>query len=417
MADFHSALRNETIGTASAAGVGFALVRHQHSKTDFETSIHAAARSFTFSGLQTWDLLGWVGFRKGADPCSFLSGSCVVRKAPQEFDLADFARAFQRAYDLTKSSLGELGRCGFHFSGKSRSARGDGHRSPQSDRMKHSEDEFFRYVFTWIAGGADKGWTTHYRPVHTPVSPELRAVLQFLRLAEFGECPEFEFETCYWRHLPHEDRGDSLFGGNADAAHSWFDSHAEHFAPGVRQLIEADAELRAFRMGFLDIPARSWSAVETKAAVRAPSSRSAATPEMPRKFDVAISFAGPQRDLAQEFATILRDAGFTVFYDNFYPAQLWGKDLPSFFDAIYRLRSRYCVIFVSQDYLERPWTNHERKSAVARAIEEKGEDYILPIRLDDAELPGIAPTIGYLRYPEYSVGQLAAMACTKLRPA
>ena len=138
---------------------------------------------------------------------------------------------------------------------------------------------------------------------------------------------------------------------------------------------------------------------------------------MPRKFDVAISFAGPQRDLAQEFATILRDAGFTVFYDNFYPAQLWGKDLPSFFDAIYRLRSRYCVIFVSQDYLERPWTNHERKSAVARAIEEKGEDYILPIRLDDAELPGIAPTIGYLRYPEYSVGQLAAMACTKLRPA
>ena len=205
MPDFHSALRNETIATASAAGVGFALVRHQHSKTDFDGSIHAAARSFTLSGLQTWDLLGWVGFRKGDDPCSFVDSKCMVTGSPREIDLVNFARAFGGAYDRAKSGLRELASCGFYFRGNSPSARGDGHSTPKSDRMKQSEDEFFSYAFTWIDGGRDKGWTTHYRPAHPPISLDLEAVLRFLSLSKLDGCPEFEFEECYWR--AHSVRG------------------------------------------------------------------------------------------------------------------------------------------------------------------------------------------------------------------
>ena len=33
------------------------------------------------------------------------------------------------------------------------------------------------------------------------------------------------------------------------------------------------------------------------------------------------------------------------------------------------------------------WTNHERKSAQARALKEKGAEYILPIQVDNSELP------------------------------
>jgi hypothetical protein len=64
-------------------------------------------------------------------------------------------------------------------------------------------------------------------------------------------------------------------------------------------------------------------------------------------------------------------------------------------DEVYRNRARYCVVFLSQHYSRKVWTNHERESAQARAFEEHSE-YILPVRLDKTEVPGIRPTTGYL---------------------
>ena len=95
-------------------------------------------------------------------------------------------------------------------------------------------------------------------------------------------------------------------------------------------------------------------------------------------------------------AEFLRAAGYAVFYDNFYPEQLWGKNLPVFFDEIFRKRARFCVMFVSKEYRDRIWTNLEARSAQARALEEKGNEYILPIRVDDTELEGLLPTVGYV---------------------
>ncbi len=62
---------------------------------------------------------------------------------------------------------------------------------------------------------------------------------------------------------------------------------------------------------------------------------------MPSQFDVAISFAGTERHLAEKLAQIVREAGFEVFYDAFYPEQLWGKDLIEFFDHVYRKASHF----------------------------------------------------------------------------
>jgi len=56
----------------------------------------------------------------------------------------------------------------------------------------------------------------------------------------------------------------------------------------------------------------------------------------------------------------------------------------SFFYEIYSKRARFCVMFVSRDYLDREWTNHERQSAQERMLREKGKEYILPVRVDDA---------------------------------
>ena len=117
---------------------------------------------------------------------------------------------------------------------------------------------------------------------------------------------------------------------------------------------------------------------------------------LPSNFDIAISFAGTERELAEKLAEILRAAGIAVFYDNFYPEHLWGKNLTAFLDEIYRKRANFCVVFVSEEYKERKWTIHELRSAQAKALEQKGEEYILPVKVDDTELDGLPPNVGYV---------------------
>lgn len=70
-------------------------------------------------------------------------------------------------------------------------------------------------------------------------------------------------------------------------------------------------------------------------------------------------------------------------------------------------------MFLSQAYARKLWTSHERKSAQARAFLER-EEYILPIRLDDTDIPGIRPTVAYLRFDEHSIPQIADLIVKKL---
>ena len=135
---------------------------------------------------------------------------------------------------------------------------------------------------------------------------------------------------------------------------------------------------------------------------------------IPDAFDVAISFAGAEREYAHKLAEQLREAGYAVFYDDFYPEQLWGKNLTAFFDEIFRKKARYCVMFVSKEYQARKWTSHEARSAQARALEEKGNEYILPIRVDKTELEGLLPTIGYVSI-DVGMEKIGEMLLKKLR--
>jgi formylglycine-generating enzyme required for sulfatase activity len=114
------------------------------------------------------------------------------------------------------------------------------------------------------------------------------------------------------------------------------------------------------------------------------------------KYDVAISFAGEQRHIAEELAHCLKKAGVKVFYDGYEKENLWGQNLYDRLSDIYRNQARYCIILASKEYSEKAWPTHERQNAQARALDEKGSQYILPVKLDDTAIPGILPTVGYL---------------------
>lgn len=133
------------------------------------------------------------------------------------------------------------------------------------------------------------------------------------------------------------------------------------------------------------------------------------------EYEVAISFAGEQRPAAEAIAKLLEEAGVTVFYDKDEKAELWGKDLYVHLFEVYQRKAQYCILLSSREYVQNVWTNHERQSAQARALSEKGKDYILPVRMDDTEIPGLAPSVAFLDYRYEGAAGVAHAFLSKTR--
>ncbi len=131
------------------------------------------------------------------------------------------------------------------------------------------------------------------------------------------------------------------------------------------------------------------------------------------KYDIAVSFAGEDRPVVEEFVNALTANDVSVFYDSWEQSQLWGKDLYQHLDMIYQQAARYCVIFISKSYIKKAWTKHELRSAQARAFQQNSE-YILPIKLDDTELPGLPSTIAYIDLRQTSIKEIANILFKKI---
>jgi hypothetical protein len=136
---------------------------------------------------------------------------------------------------------------------------------------------------------------------------------------------------------------------------------------------------------------------------------------MPEKFDyeIALSFAGEDRAAVEPIAELLKSHGVSVFYDAFEKSRLWGKDLGPNLTELYFSKARFFVPFISANYAQKAWPRQEFKAALARAIQEN-QEYILPIRLDQTEIPGLLPSIVYVDYRSTSPGKIVELILEKL---
>ena len=92
---------------------------------------------------------------------------------------------------------------------------------------------------------------------------------------------------------------------------------------------------------------------------------------------------------------------------------MWGKNLVEHLESVYRNNSRYCVIFISKHYINNAYPTYEKRSALAKAVQAR-EEYILPVRFDDTEVPGILPTVTYVDLRQKSPADLGQMIITKI---
>ncbi len=131
------------------------------------------------------------------------------------------------------------------------------------------------------------------------------------------------------------------------------------------------------------------------------------------KYDIAISFAGEQRSLAESFARSLDASGYSVFYDQFEQAELWGRDLSITLGDVYANQARHCLVIVSKEYIEKAWTNLERQNAISRFMKDRS-DYILCLRIDDVALPGLPDVVGYITLSDVGYAEAYKLLLRKL---
>jgi len=186
-------------------------------------------------------------------------------------------------------------------------------------------------------------------------------------------------------------------------------------APTGTDLVDPDSWVKLTKTGIEAVDAKELNEQPPASENKPPSQPIPVIKQVTDKFeyDIAISFAGEQRSEAEGIAECLRNAAVKVFYDKYEQSDLWGKDLYAHLADIYQKKARYCLMLVSANYAAKVWTNHERRSAQARALSESKE-YILPVRFNDTEIPGLLPTIGHLRFEEHGVEGICRLLLEKL---
>lgn len=139
------------------------------------------------------------------------------------------------------------------------------------------------------------------------------------------------------------------------------------------------------------------------------------------KYDVALSFAGEQRVYVERVAAALKQYKVRCFYDNDNQVDLWGKNLIKYLSDIYFKQSKYCVIFISKSYCEKDWTILESEAAEERNFlahdSETYQQYILPVRFDNNEIPGLRSSWGYIDANKVSPEELAEIIAQKVSPS
>jgi hypothetical protein len=129
-----------------------------------------------------------------------------------------------------------------------------------------------------------------------------------------------------------------------------------------------------------------------------------------RPFDFAISYASENSDAAQTVAAGLRQYDFTVFLDDYYRREGIGVDGEALFESVFS-GAHQVVVLVSRHYLVKRWPRFEWD------VIKRSPDYLarlIPVRIDDSDLPGLPSSVLYVRYSDDNPGAVITTCITKL---
>jgi len=106
--------------------------------------------------------------------------------------------------------------------------------------------------------------------------------------------------------------------------------------------------------------------------------------QFPSRYDVALSFAGTERHLAEAIFNNLEARELEVFYDKNEQHRILAQDVEDYLRPIYQSDAQFVVVLLSREYPKRIWTKFESDQFKQRF--KKGG--VIPIWFSDAP-PGV----------------------------
>lgn len=118
-----------------------------------------------------------------------------------------------------------------------------------------------------------------------------------------------------------------------------------HYDPIARQLTVEDPQFVYFLRNI------SWSRFAADAGFL--------TMDFPSRYDFALSFAGPDRSVAEELFGCLEEREFETFYDRNEQHRILAEDVEDYLRPIYQSDAEFVVVLLGPDYPKRVWTRFE----------------------------------------------------------
>lgn len=134
-----------------------------------------------------------------------------------------------------------------------------------------------------------------------------------------------------------------------------------------------------------------------------------------KRFLVALSFPGEYRDYVSQVAESLAEAlgKNKVFYDQWYTAELAQPDMDVLLQSFYHDHSELIVPFLGADYERKEWCGLEWR-AIKDLIKQRQSKDIMPMRFDNAQIPGFYGTDGYVDLKNHSPKEAAELILERL---
>jgi hypothetical protein len=121
--------------------------------------------------------------------------------------------------------------------------------------------------------------------------------------------------------------------------------------------------------------------------------------QFPSRYDVALSFAGTERHLAEAIFNNLEARELEVFYDKNEQHRILAQDVEDYLRPIYQSDAQFVVVLLSREYPKRIWTKFESEQFKQRF--KKGG--VIPIWFSDAS-PGVFDESGRVGGISFDVG-------------
>ncbi|SHN00185.1 SUMF1/EgtB/PvdO family nonheme iron enzyme [Chitinophaga sp. CF418] len=125
------------------------------------------------------------------------------------------------------------------------------------------------------------------------------------------------------------------------------------------------------------------------------------------KYDVAISVAEENRDIAEQIVAALKKRRIPHYYYENDVAGSWGEYIMNLTKDAYGKHARYILLITSRFYVEKYWSGVELQVAVSNFV--TGRPRVLQLRLDDTPVDSISKHQVYLEWknnPEEIAGIL-----------